>query len=61
MDHDVAIKISQKIPEGKELTFLKREIDIQGKLNHENIIKVILLLKTLLFSYMVLVNKMVIL
>ena len=61
MGHDVAIKISQKIPEGKELTFLKREIEIQGKLNHKNIIKVILLLKTLLFSYMVLATKMVIL
>ena len=61
MDHDVAIKIYNRIPEGKKLTFLKREIEIQGKLNHENIIKVILLLKTLLFSYMVLVNEMVIL
>ena len=61
MGHDVAIKISQKIPEGKELTFLKREIIIQSKLNHKNIIKVILLLKTLLFSYMVLATKMVIL
>lgn len=61
MDHDVAIKIYNRIPEGKELTFLKREIEIQGKLNHKNIIKVILLLKTLLFSYMVLATKMVIL
>ena len=61
MGHDVAIKISQEIPEGKKLTFLKREIEIQGKLNHKNIIKVILLLKTLLFSYMALVNEMVIL
>ena len=61
MDHDVAIKIYNRIPEGKELTFLKREIEIQSLMNHKNIIKVILLLKTLLFSYMVLVNKMVIL
>ena len=61
MGHDVAIKIYNRIPEGKELTFFKREIEIQSKLNHKNIIKVILLLKTLLFSYMVLVNKMVIL
>ena len=61
MGHDVAIKISQKIPEGKDLTGFQREVIIQGKLNHKNIIKVILLLKTLLFSYMVLATKMVIL
>ena len=61
MDHDVAIKIYKKTPEGKDLTGFQREVIIQGKLNHKNIIKVILLLKTLLFSYMALVNKMVIL
>ena len=61
MDHDVAIKIYKKTPEGKDLTGFQREVIIQSKLNHKNIIKVILLLKTLLFSYMVLATKMVIL
>ena len=39
MDHDVAIKIYKKTPEGKDLTGFQREVIIQGKLNHKNIIK----------------------